>query len=766
LMKTILVIEDDKNIRESIVDLLETSNFKAIGAPNGAEGIRVAKEIIPDLIICDVMMPIMDGYEVIDTIRKEPDLSEIPFIFLSAKSQKSDMRRGMDLGADDYLTKPFKAQELFTAVETRIWRQETGKKVLIETQEELDKINRQLLTISKADIPVSMIIFDLLGIVVHFSKGAERLLGYTAEEVVNRKPVSSFYVEEEIKTRSLEIGNLIGKPVDSGTGFLFEIPRLQSFESREWTFVRKDGSTFPVQLVVSPIKDKTETVTGFLAIAIDITERKAAEVALKYAKDQAELASKMKSQFLASMSHEIRTPMNAILGFSDILMNIINDPLPRNYLSTIISSGRTLMSLINDLLDLAKIEAGKMMLRPERVNLSMLINEVTQMFTADLRKKGIDIFVEFTGIVPDEMILDNIRTRQMIMNLLGNAVKFTHKGYVKVKVIGQTYENAEDRIDLTILVEDTGIGIALEDQKTIFESFQQVHDKSTTQYGGTGLGLSITRRLAELMDGYITVTSRKGEGSLFSIRLPFVKVVTDELSPAKQVDGFVNQPGFKAATILVVDDVRENLDLISGYVTGTKLNVITALNGQDGLVQASKFLPDLVLMDLRMPEMDGWEACKILKLDARLKNIPVVACTASLTGNENTISMFDGILTKPVTKATLFELLRKFLPVEHLALEMNDAGTAVSSVASADFADHRRTLQIRFQDRIREQIEVFDVGQMESLLNDLNAFAKDHDLSDLAARLQIIGEYVEKFDIDLVIKKLQELEKLLAGHTA
>jgi PAS domain S-box-containing protein len=312
--KTILVIEDDQNIRESIIDLLETSNFNVISAPNGKEGLALAIEKVPDLILCDVMMPLMDGYEVIQAVRNEKTLKDVPFIFLSAKSQKTDMRKGMDLGADDYLTKPFRAQELFDAVETRIWKNEVGQQELRDTKVELEKLNQQMVAISEADIPVSMIISDLHGTIVHFSRGAERLLGYSATELVGKKPVTILHVKEEITERIIQLTELLGKEVNMSNSFITEIPSRYNYESREWTYVRKDKSTFPVQLVVSTILDGHGNITGYLGVGIDITEQKAAETALKYARDQAEKANRLKSQFLANMSHEIRTPMNSILG--------------------------------------------------------------------------------------------------------------------------------------------------------------------------------------------------------------------------------------------------------------------------------------------------------------------------------------------------------------------------------------------------------------------------------------------------------------------
>ncbi|MEY4930473.1 MAG: hypothetical protein RI909_1197, partial [Bacteroidota bacterium] len=270
-MKTILIIEDDQNIRESIAELLETQSYRVLSAGNGMEGISVAIENQPDLIVCDVMMPGLDGYEVVTAIRNEKKLAEVPFIFLSAKTQRLDLRKAMNLGADDYLSKPFKAHELFEAIEARFKRNEEGEKKLKRTKKELDRLNQQLLAISEANIPVSIITTDLDGTILYFSKGAERLLGYTADEMVNVNSISLLHVKEEIAQREEELKTELGKEVIGLQSLFTEIPKLKNYELEEWTYVRKNGIKFPVQLTLSNIVDDTGDLVGHLAISIDIS---------------------------------------------------------------------------------------------------------------------------------------------------------------------------------------------------------------------------------------------------------------------------------------------------------------------------------------------------------------------------------------------------------------------------------------------------------------------------------------------------------------
>lgn len=757
--KTILVIEDDQNIRESITDLLETSNFNVISAPNGRDGLALAIEKVPDLILCDVMMPIMDGYEVIQEVRKEKTLKDVPFIFLSAKSQKTDLRKGMDLGADDYLTKPFRAQELFDAVETRIWKNEVGQQELRDTKVELEKLNQQMVAISEADIPVSMIISDLHGTIVHFSRGAERLLGYSASELVGKKPVTILHVKKEITERIIQLNELLGKEVGMANAFITEIPSKYNYESREWTYVRKDKSTFPVQLVVSTIHDAQGNITGYLGIGIDITEQKAAETALKFARDQAEKANRLKSQFLANMSHEIRTPMNSILGFSDILSKTIKDPEAKKHISAIVSSGRTLMVLINDLLDLAKIEAGKMVLKPEPVSLRLVLNEIQQMFSAEAKKKNLDLLIEIPEGLPSILVLDDIRLRQMLINLVGNGLKFTSEGQVKIAVA--FYSLNTSGINLQISVQDTGIGIDKADQPMVFESFEQIHDTTTSQYGGTGLGLTITKRLAELMNGKIELESEKGMGSMFTIHLPDVQCVhTDaqEISTSYGKDLLLK---FEPATILAVDDVQSNLDLLITLFGNQPISFFTALDGREAVIKAETLKPDLILMDIRMPEMDGIEASKRIKNTNKF--VPIIACTASLLGGEKDLDVFNAVLFKPLQRSKLIETVGRFLPHREIEASAQESDLQTTSSGGYDM-EHIRSLsdifESKFNSRIKRLLEVIDVNEMEVLVIDLREFTGSHQLESVYPLVNSLTSHVEKFELDLISEDLKELLNL------
>ncbi len=351
---------------------------------------------------------------------------------------------------------------------------------------------------------------------------------------------------------------------------------------------------------------------------------KISTAALERATEQAQIANRAKSEFLANMSHEIRTPMNAVLGFTALLQPLVHDPVAQGYLDAITSSGQTLLALINDILDLSKIEAGQMTIRYEPIHLHHVIKDIQSIFKQKALEKRLKLRTIYDESVPAVILLDEIRLRQILFNLVGNALKFTERGYVDIEVncILPQQQDGIETVDLEISVTDSGIGIPEESQTLIFDAFAQVEGSLSRRYEGTGLGLTITHRLTELMGGTLTLVSEIGKGSRFTCYFSHVDVAHEASFPQvnpmsrkrQQVIDFNQLPKM---TILIADDIRSNRDLLAGYLSDTIHTLIFACDGQQTIELAQQHQPDLILLDLRMPHLNGQEAALRLKADPK-----------------------------------------------------------------------------------------------------------------------------------------------------
>ncbi|MCP5007606.1 MAG: AAA family ATPase [Planctomycetes bacterium] len=387
---------------------------------------------------------------------------------------------------------------------------------------------------------------------------------------------------------------------------------------------------------------------------------------LAIAKKEADEANQSKSVFLANMSHELRTPLNAIIGFSDILGSSIPDPKHKDYLDCISTSGGSLLTLINEILDLSKIESGKIELEYSPVSLTKMFNETKLLFEQKTYKKGVELILNISSAIPEALLLDGKRLRQILINLVGNAVKFTENGSITLTADCEYLDyQSKSVIKLNISVADTGVGIPESQQLNIFDAFEQVKGQSAEKYGGTGLELAITERIVETMGGSITLESVVGHGSTFIVEIKDVEVAAVLGLDTDQDRIFdFNAISFVPARMLIVDDIEYNRELLKTYLESYGFELDEAANGREAIENIRNQEPDLVLLDMKMPEMDGYEALAILKNDEHLKHIPIVAVTAfALKMDEERISKIcDGYLSKPVKKGELIKEMMKYLP--------------------------------------------------------------------------------------------------------
>jgi signal transduction histidine kinase/CheY-like chemotaxis protein len=481
---------------------------------------------------------------------------------------------------------------------------------------------------------------------------------------------------------------------------------------------------------------------------------------------QAEHSNQEKSTFLANMSHEIRTPMNAILGFSELLQNDLREPRHRQYLQSIRASAGSLLLLINDILDMSKIEAGAMELHPEPTDLREICDFIHTLFSEPAAKKELKLECYVVENLPHALLMDRIRLRQILINLVGNAVKFTDNGGVEVRVTWEK-QPTSSHVTLVIEIQDTGVGIPQDKLDAIFKPFVQAGAHREKEKQGTGLGLSIVKRLTEIMGGSVTVASVMEQGSAFHLRFPNVPI-SARLPASEKISstGEVNFNDLRSATFLVVDDNETNCRLIAGMFDGSHHHLIFGSSGEEAVTKARELKPDILLLDVRMPGMDGDKALAEIRKIPGLEFLPIIAVTASnLLNQENSLKeRFSGYVRKPFSKRELFDELADFLPRQSKTEFINKSdGTGQTKIVPVTFAAAPKELISELRQLL---VEPWPTIRDSVAVNESKIFAQGLEGLGQRWRCEPLVHYAQKLLRDAENYSVTDLEKHLGEFSA
>ena len=738
----ILVVDDVSENLKLLVDLLTRKGYKVRSASSGDEALDAVKRKKTDLILLDINMPGMDGFEVCKRLKADSQSEIIPIIFISGLSEINDKVKAFQAGGVDYIGKPFQEEEVLMRVQTHIELQRMRmdlESIVAERTQEL-KAAKERAEDTQRFISTLVDVFQATLFAYwtpdlrlrYANRAFAAFFGYTPEEIIG-----------------LHFSDISEPALFEGNKPYFDAALRGEAQSFELTGIHINGQEFHSLTQYVPDKGD-ESVKGFFGLVTDITPLKEAQIKLEHlnitlqaAKKEADSANQAKSIFLSNMSHELRTPLNAILGFAQLIArDVSTGEEQRKQIGIISRSGNHLLTLINDILDITKIETGRATLNTGSFDLSVFLDEISDLFHNRMIEKGLSFIIEKNDDLPRYIKSDEGKLRQVLINLLGNARKFTETGGVTLRVrSGAVAENIQT---LLFEVEDTGMGIDSNHLENIFEPFAQA-GHAQTGIEGTGLGLSICKSFVALLGGEISVESKPGEGTMFHFNVPVALAESAEASgigvAMPEVLGL--ESGQSAWRILVAEDNAENRLLLNSLLVQVGFDTRQAENGKEAVTLFEQWQPHFIWMDIRMPVMDGYQATAKIRSLPGGDEVKIIALTASVFKEQHQSILeagCDEVMHKPYQPHEIFETMSEQLGVQYIYEEEID-----KSSSSAE-----KVIDIELAKEMADSLP-------EQLHNELEQAAIALDMEKTYEVLERISEIQPKL-ADLLRIKVEEMD--------
>jgi PAS domain S-box-containing protein len=635
---TILFVEDDKVDQMAFERFVRQHGFsyRYILCDSISASEKSLSENTFDVAVVDYLITDGTGLELVEKLK------DIPVIFVTGQGDQNIAVQAMKAGVYDYLVKDQNRNylEMLPITIDNAINHKKDRDKLAAVEKEVEKL---MWAVSKTDN--SLVIATEDGKIEWVNEGFERLTGYILAEIIGS------FGDTVVKD------NLSGlNPASEYFKEMMSTLKSVSYESKNYS---KTGNEYWVFTTITPILDADGSIKKIIAVDSEITARKIAEFQMMEAKQEALKLAKIKEEFLANMSHEIRTPMNAIVGMAQLISETELNEKQKKYIDSIRFASDNLLALINDVLDLSKLEAEKIDFEKIPFSIKEVIEKLVEIMRHKIDEKGLSIELIVDAKLPEVLIGDPFRLNQIIMNLLSNSVKFTKKGGIKIEL---TIENETEKdVNIRFDVTDTGIGISKENITKVFEHFTQAESEITRKYGGTGLGLTIVKKLVESQNGAINVESELGKGTRFYFTVGFEKGTNSQrISTNKKEKTDVRKIAGK--TVLLVEDNELNRMVATEFLQKPGLIIDHAENGNIAVSMAQEKQYDFILMDIQMPELDGYSAAKQIRADAASANAatPIIAMTAHAMQGEKEKCLNAGMndyISKPLNKDTLIETL-------------------------------------------------------------------------------------------------------------